>query len=205
MSAASQLQLKTNSLMASSNKKVSSDAIEAEWREIQAAQENPALFRPLYNRYYEPIFRFIYRRTSDEMLSGDLCAQVFLKAMQKIEGYNFQGVPFSAWLYRIASNEIAQYFRNQQKLRTVSIEDSNANEMMDEVEIDFHAEHREILTEVLNELTERDMELIELRFFEKRSFKEISEILDMTESNAKVKTYRLLHKMKVLMTERMET
>ena len=203
MSAASQLQLKTNSLMTSSKKKVSSDAIQAEWQEIQAAQNNPTLFRPLYDRYYEPIFRFIYRRTSDEMLSGDLCAQVFLKAIQKLGGYRFQGVPFSAWLYRIASNEIAQFFRNQQKERTVSIEDSNIGEMMDEVEVDFHDEHRAILIDTLNHMSDKEVELIELRFFEKRSFKEIAQILEITESNAKVKTYRLLDKMKKLMKKRM--
>lgn len=205
MSAASQLQLKTNSLMTSSKKKVSSDAIQAEWQEIQAAQRNPALFRPLYNRYYEPIFRFIYRRTSDEMLSGDLCAQVFLKAIQKLKGYRFQGVPFSAWLYRIASNEIAQYFRNQQKERTISIEDANIGEMMDEVEIDLHEEHRAVLLETLNDMSDEDVELIELRFFEKRSFKEIAQILNITESNAKVKTYRLLDKMRKKMTDKMKS
>jgi RNA polymerase sigma-70 factor (ECF subfamily) len=204
MSATSQLQLKTNSLMTSSTKKVSSDAIQAEWQEIQAAQGNPALFSPLYDRYYEPIFRFIYRRTSNEMVSGDICAQVFLKAIQKLGGYRFQGVPFSAWLYRIASNEIAQFFRNQQKQRTVSIEDSNIGEMMDEVEIDFHEEHRAILLDTLNQMSEKEVELIELRFFEKRSFKEIAQILDITESNAKVKTYRLLDKMKKLMKNKIK-
>ena len=204
MSAATQIQLKTNTVMTTSNKKISSDAIQAEWQEIQVAQRNPAMFRPLYSRYYEPIFRFIYRRTGDEMLAGDLCAQVFLKAMQKIGGYQFKGVPFSAWLYRIASNEISQHFRNQQKQRTVSIEDSNLGEMMDEAEIDLHEEHRQVLIDTLNDMSEKDVQLIEMRFFEKRSFKEIADILGITESNAKVRTYRLLAKMKKKMEKQIK-
>jgi len=82
------------------NKTVSNEAMQSEWLEIQEAQVSPAKFRPLYDRYYEAIFRFVYRRTADESLSADICAQVFLKALQRIQKYQFKGVPFSAWLYR---------------------------------------------------------------------------------------------------------
>ena len=61
--------------------------MEAEWQQVQAAQRNPAQFRPLYNRYYEPIFRFVFRRCADESLTADLCSQVFLKAMQQLKKY----------------------------------------------------------------------------------------------------------------------
>lgn len=188
--------------MTVSKNMVSSDAMQAEWLEIQAAQRSPAKFQPLYIRYHEQIYRFIYRRTNEEMLADDLCAQVFLKAMKKLKSYKFKGVPFSAWLYRIASNEIAQHFRNVQKNRVVSIQDSNIGEMEEEVEIEGLLQHREVLIEVLDDLKDADVQLIEMRFFENRPFKEISQILNITESNAKVKTYRLLNKMKKLMLKR---
>ena len=88
---ASRFSIKKKAFMTAKNT-VSEDAIQAEWEEVQLAQQNPAMFRPLYSRYYEPIFRFIFRRTSDEMLTGDLCAQVFLKAMQKIKKYQLHTV-----------------------------------------------------------------------------------------------------------------
>ncbi len=177
-------------------KTVSEEAVLEEWAEIQAAQVNPAKFRPLYDRYFESIFRFIHRRTADEELAGDLCSQVFLKAMQKIDTYYFRGVPFSSWLFKIAANEVSQYYRQSQKVRVVSTEETDLSDMIDEMEEPDNEIYRLNLTKVLDTLEEKDMQLIEMRFFEQRPFKEIADILGMTESNAKVKTYRILERLK---------
>ncbi|MEM7102604.1 MAG: sigma-70 family RNA polymerase sigma factor [Bacteroidota bacterium] len=192
-----ELEIKVKSeLRMGGNQTVSSQAILAEWDEIQAAQREPALFRPLYDRYYDRIFRYIFKRTVDENLAADLCSQVFLKAMQKLSGYKFKGVPFSAWLYRIAGNEVTQHFRNTGKQRVVSIQESDVKEMIDEVPEDDITPSVNAMLSALHELPEKDMNLIELRFFEHRPFKEIAQILNITESNAKVKTYRILERMK---------
>lgn len=191
---------KNTARMQSSNKTVSQEAMQAEWLEVQAAQQNPAYFRPLYDRYFEQIFRFVFKRTADENIANDVCSQVFLKAMQKIDTYTYKGVPFSAWLYRIASNEVAQHFRNTQKNRVVTVEDHTFSDLIDEVseEGDFEKTRQSMLM-ALQQLKETDMVMIEMRFFEERPFKEIANILNITESNAKVKTYRILEKMKKLM------
>jgi RNA polymerase sigma-70 factor (ECF subfamily) len=178
------------------HKAVSNDAMQAEWLLIQEAQQNAARFRPLYEKYYEPIFRFIYQRIGEQTGSADICSQVFLKALQKLGKYQFQGVPFSAWLYRIASNEVTQYFRDHKKNRTVSIEDIQLNDIMDEVQEQANEQWSKNLLVCLDQLKEEELQLIEMRFFEKRAFKEIADILDITESNAKVKTYRILEKLK---------
>lgn len=185
--------------MNSYRRTVTAEAMQSEWVEIQAAQADPAMFRPLYNRYFNSIFQFIYKRTLNEELCADICSQVFLKAMQRLNGYTFKGVPFSAWLFRIASNEVAQHYRGTQKNRVVSIEDHNLNKVMDELETDDLAPFREVLISSLEELKEGDLEIIELRFFEKRPFKEVADILDITESNAKVRTYRVLERLKKIM------
>lgn len=179
-----------------SNRTISSEAIQSEWQEIQAAKSNPAMFRPLYNRYFEPIFRFILSRCGDESLAGDICSQVFLKAMQKLKGYEFKGVPFSAWLYRIASNEVAQHYRNSKKMRVVSAEETQLEDIVEEMDFDNFGKYRDVMLEVLEELKPIDLQLIEMRFFEKRPFKEIANILELSESNAKVKTYRILERLK---------
>lgn len=179
-----------------SKKTVSADQMQAEWLEIQAAQQNPARFRPLYERYYDPIFRFIFRRTADEILCADLCSQVFLKAMQKLDSYTFKGVPFSAWLYRIASNEVAQYFRQNQKQRVVSIDDSHVKELAHELDVESDTRLLENMIRSLDNLKPNDLEIIEMRFFEDKPFKEIAQILQITEANAKMKTYRILERMK---------
>lgn len=182
--------------MSEPQKTVSVAAMEAEWEEIQAAQQNPARFRPLYERYYEPIFRFVFRRTADSDLTADLCSQVFLKALQRLGAYQYRGVPFSAWLFRIASNEVAQHFRQNSQKRTVSIEENTLSEVAEEMELEGDIWHMEELVEALDTLKPADLTLIELRFFEQRPFKEIAEILDITESNAKVKTYRILERLR---------
>lgn len=181
-------------------KTVSAERMQEEWLEIQAAQRDPALFRPLYTRYYEPVFRFVFRRTADEELTADICSQVFLKAIQRLSEYSFRGVPFSAWLFRIASNEVAQFYRHQQKNRVVSAEESQIGDMAEEIESEDNEALRAQLLVALDELKPGDMELIEMRFFEQRSFKEIADITGMTESNAKVKTYRILERLKKRLT-----
>jgi len=190
--------LAKNEWMDRSAKTVSESALHQEWEEIRAAQGNPALFRPLYERYYESVFRLIHRRTSDMELSGDLCSQVFLKALQKINTYTFQGVPFSAWLSRIAINEVNQHFRQQQNNRVVSVNDLHLHDLIDDIGTD--PEEMELLRRkmlgALENLKGDDMQLIEMRFFEQRSFKEIADILGMTENNAKVKVHRILERLK---------
>lgn len=181
-------------------KTVSAERMQEEWLEIQAAQRDPALFRPLYTRYYEPVFRFVFRRTADEELTADICSQVFLKAIQRLSEYSFRGVPFSAWLFRIASNEVAQFYRHQQKNRVVSAEESQIGDVAEEIEGEDNEALRAQLLVALDELKPGDMELIEMRFFEQRSFKEIADITGMTESNAKVKTYRILERLKKRLT-----
>lgn len=188
--------------MSSTDKTVSEEAIQQEWQEIQSAQQDPAMFRPLYNRYYEPIFRFIFQRTADEALTADLCSQVFLKAMQRLADYEFRGLPFSAWLYRIAMNEAAQYFRRRKKNRVVSIEETDIHDMIEVMEEGGISEQEKwLLVDALDSLKEKDLQLIEMRFFEHRPFKEIAQITGMTEGNAKVKTYRILDRLKEKMQE----
>ncbi len=193
------------SSLSPSTQSVTKEAMQLEWQEIQNAQQNPAMFRLLYDRYYESIFRYIHRRTADESLAADICSEVFFKAMQKLGKYEFKGVPFSAWLYRIASNEITQHFRNTQKNRTVSVETTALPEIMEEMgdlEVLEQDHFREALIPCLNELKPRDLEIIELRFFEQRPFKEIANLLEITESSCKMRTYRVLERLKKIILKK---
>jgi RNA polymerase sigma-70 factor (ECF subfamily) len=81
-------------------------------------------------------------------------------------------------------------------LRVVNVEDANISDFVEDIDFDAFGAYREAMIEVLNDLKPNDLELIEMRFFEKRPFKEIAEITGLTESNAKVKTYRILERLK---------
>ena len=108
------------------------------------------------------------------------------------------GIPFSSWLFRIAKSELYQSFRDKKARRTVSIDSMQIGKVMEEFQIDESEHKREVLLKVLPLLKESQLQLIEMRFFEKRSFREMGEILDLTENNAKVKTFRALIKLKEL-------
>jgi RNA polymerase sigma-70 factor, ECF subfamily len=166
--------------------------------QVEAAKKNPARFEPLYNRYYEQIFRFIFQRIDDRETAFDLTSQVFLKALTNLHKYEFRGVPFASWLYRIAQNEVFEAHRANQANRTINIETKQAYLMLDEMEGGHDEELFDLLKKVLPLLPEDDFQMIEMRYFEKRSFREIGEILGITENNAKVKGHRTLEKLKKL-------
>ena len=170
--------------------------MEAEWREIQAAQQDASSFRPLYDRYFNAIFHFIYNRTLDEQCSADLTAQVFLKALQQLDKFKYRGLPFSAWLYRIATNEVGMHYRKSSKIRVISMEDAHLVNMVDSMEIDHYESFRPHLLSALQMLREEDIQIMELRFFEQRSFREIADIQGITEANARVKTHRILERLR---------
>lgn len=173
--------------------------IKQEFALILQAQKNPKYFEPLYNRYFKAIYLFIYKRTSDYDIAGDITSLVFLKALTNINRYVYKGVPFSAWLYRIASNEVNLYYRNTKKEKVVSIDESGLLNILSEIKIENDDEKQQKLFKALNSLKDNLNQIVQLRFFEEKSFKEIGDILGITENNAKVKLYRAIDKIRNLM------
>ncbi|MCW3085612.1 MAG: rpoE [Bacteroidetes bacterium] len=163
---------------------------------VEAAKKDPARFAALYDKYYEQIFRFIYQRVDDKEQAFDATQQTFLKAMNSLHKYEYRGVPFASWLYRIASSEVNNLFRAQKAQRTVNVESVNVYNIIEEIQESKIDQYHDKIVDIISGLPENELQLIEMRFFEKRSFKEIGEILEMTENNAKVKTYRILEKLK---------
>lgn len=172
------------------------EQIAEEQRIIERSKKDPRAFAHIYDHYYEDIFQFIYRRTDDEDLTADICSQSFFKALQNIKKYEFRGLPFSAWLYRIASNEVNKYFNKKKKDRIFSVEEERILELFENDENEFSQEHIQLLVKTLKELPTETMEVLELRFFEEKSFKEIAFILNIGESGAKMRLYRAVEKLK---------
>lgn len=171
-----------------------------EYKEVLAAKKDSARFDKLYDRYFDAIFNFIYRRTDNEALTADLTSATFLKALQHIGRYKFKGVPFSAWLYRIASNEVNKHFRDHKKRAVFSLEEHIIVRLVGQEEPDPENEEKiAALVAQLQELPTADLAILELRFYEDKNFKEIAYILDISESAAKMRTYRALNKLKVLL------
>jgi len=174
----------------------STNRLEEELEWISRAKKDPSHFGPVYKEYHEQIFRYIYQRLGDEETAFDITSQVFMKALNSLHKYEYRGVPFSSWLYRIAKSEVYQAFRDKKAERTVNLETIHLFDIAEEIEEDSNEKNKAAILKCLNSLKEGDVELIEMRFFEKRSYKEMGEILDIKENNAKVKTFRALDKLK---------
>lgn len=163
---------------------------------IILAKKDSNYFAPIYKKYHEKIFRFVYQRMDNQEDAADITSQVFLKALINLNKYEFRGYPFSSWLYKIALNEVNQHYRKTKNKRMVNVEEANIKDIIEEVGDLFNEGKREKLLKSLSCLDEDKLTLIEMRFFEKRAFKEIGEVLGITENNAKVRTYRVLKEMK---------
>lgn len=173
----------------------SHEQMDQEKLQIQEARKNPERFDVLYKKYYVPIFMFVLKRVESEDTASDIVSQVFLKALSGLPRYRDMGFPFSSWLYRIARNEMYDLYNNKKIQMVVSTETRGIGEMISEMG-DTRKDDYEGLYAALENLDNAEMELVEMRFFELRPFKEIGEILDITENNAKVRTYRVLDKLK---------
>lgn len=164
---------------------------------VEAAKRDAAAFKPLYEQHYKTIFLFVLRRIGDKERTADITSQVFLKVLQALPKYTYTGVPFVAWLYRIAINEVNLFFRQQKHDRLVSLDTDQLTHLHEELLNDLSLEHlHDRLPALLQKLNEQELHLIELRFFEQLSFKEIAKIFELTEVHAKVKVYRILVKLK---------
>lgn len=170
--------------------------IQHEYAILLRSKKDPKAFGELYEKYFDRIFNYVFRQTDDEDLTADLCSQTFLSALKNLERYEFRGVPFSAWLYKIASNEINKHYRKEKRDKVFSIEELRIRELIDQANTDWDEEIIQRLLNYLKELPTEMLEVLELRFFEDKDFKEIAFILDITESGAKMRTYRALDRLR---------
>lgn len=164
---------------------------------VEAAKTDPQTFGLLFDRYYRPIFGYILKRTADLALAEDLTSTTFFKALEHLPRFTWRNVPFSAWLYRIATNEINGHFRKQKyqptSLDTLLIEQgfelANQTDLEQEViaaenELERHQLWQIVQTKLLT-LPIKYQEVLALRYFEDKKITEISLILNKREGTVK--------------------
>lgn len=170
-------------------------AEESEW--ILAAKKDLSAFEPLYTRYYKPIYEYIYRRCDDKDACLDITAITFEKAMLNIGKFKLQGFPFGSWLFRIAASEIGNYYRKENKERKIYVKTEGIRDIAQEFESKLADEENiQTLLRAMEKMKPDDLELIVMRYFEKRSFTDIAGFIDTNESNARVRLHRILGRLK---------
>ncbi len=152
-------------------------------------------------KYHHEIFVFILKKTRNEVLRADITSVVFIKALENLHKFHYKGVPFVAWLYRIASNETNMFFRKANTQRMVSLDSKEVIAFQDDCDLDGGLSYEykiSLFVKGMNRLSEEEVEYLELKYFEKLSHQEISYIKDISLANAKVKIHRIVKKLKTI-------
>ncbi len=151
-------------------------------------------FGELYERYVEKIYNYVYYRTGNHHDAEDLSERVFTRAMHHIENYTERGVPFQAWLYRIAHNLVANWHRDRARRKIISLDEFIAASLKADAP-DAQAEENEekarLLTAV-RRLPQERQQLLILKFVEHLSNAEIGAIMNRTEGAVKSLYHRTL-------------
>lgn len=151
-------------------------------------------FGVLYDTYAERIYNYIYYRTGNTLDAEDLTARVFFRAMRHITNYTDRGVPFSAWLYRIAHNLVANWHRDGSRRQEVALDDgyrSSKGDEHPESALMKNEEENALLHLIRNQPEDRQQLLI-LKFVQHMSNAEIGEVMDRTEGAIKSLYHRTL-------------
>ncbi len=161
---------------------------------VAAARDDPAAFGRLYDRYVQPVYRYIFSRVGSTHEAEDITSQTFMAAYEALGRYRERG-QFSAWLFRIAQSKMNDHFRRGR--REVGLEAAGRIlEREDALGALIRAEELTRIRSLIDHLTEAEQELIRLRYVAGLSFAEIAELSGRREDAVKKSVYRLLARLK---------
>ena len=177
---------------------------------INEAKTSNESFVKLYDYYYPKILGYSFRRTLDLNLSKDITSETFLKAFTGIGKYQWKGIPFSSWLFRIASNEMNMLDRKKKYKpdSLTALKERGVFDIVDKASLDEEKNELEKQLQQSNDfinvqqklllLPVKYQEVIALKYFEEKSIKEIVEILEIKEGTIKSLLSRGIEKLKNL-------
>jgi len=157
---------------------------------IEAAQRDPARFADLYDIYFGRIYAYVAHRSDTRGDTEDLVSEVFQKALANLRRFEWRGAPFSAWLYRIAANEIADRAERLGRERAVD-PPPDTEEADQEAALD-----RAKVLALMRDLPEDQRRVLELRFVEEKSTREVADALERSEGAIKQLQFRGLENLR---------
>lgn len=180
-------------------------AVEEERALVERAKADPAAFEELYTRYYGRIFAFVYRRVQTRELAEDITSDVFMKALGGLPRFTWQGVNFSAWLYRIANNRITDQFRRGGRAGRISVAVEDVKTLVDERPLPedriLATLRRAEVEEAIGKLSEQDQLVVTLTFYEELSSAEIAAVMGISVNLVYVRLHRALKRMRKVLGE----
>ena len=172
-------------------------------RLVEEAQAfSQAAWAHLFDRYYPKMYDYCYLRTGDRAAAEDLASEVFLEALRGIRRYRYRGVPFSAWLYRIARNLTADFLRRRASRPTVPLAEDGANPGLVSPDGADAAARSYDVQAAIRQLTDDQQQVIMLRFFHDLSHEETAAVLGRRPGAVRVLQSRALSALRRVMTAR---
>jgi RNA polymerase sigma-70 factor (ECF subfamily) len=171
-----------------------------ERRLIKAAQGDPARFADVYETYFALVYAYVARRVRNRDEAEDLTAEVFRKALASLSRFKWRGAPFVAWLFRIASNMIAD--RSKRVAKEVSLDESGGSAPVSKgadtsQQKDLEdSERRALLFQLVDELAEDQRRVLVMRFAEEKSIREIAGAIGRSEGAVKQLQFRALENLR---------
>jgi RNA polymerase sigma-70 factor (ECF subfamily) len=179
-----------------------------ESRLVEQAKQDREAFGKLYELHIDRIYNYVYYRVGNSHDAEDLTARVFFRAIQHIHNYQDQGVPFSAWLYRIARNMLANWYRDNSKRQMISLDSIGQQHFVDspEFETELQEDRVALLAAILRLPADRQ-ELLILKYVEHLPNAEIGLIMERSEGAIKSLYHRTMLSLRddLLETARRET
>jgi RNA polymerase sigma-70 factor (ECF subfamily) len=185
-------------------KAVAQPADEHSWVE-RARAGDPEAAGWLYERYVERIHRYVYLKVGDSTEAEDITEQVFLKMLEAIDSFRWQGSSFASWLFRIAHNQVIDQARKRSRHPQVSLEPAGTlipSEADDPYRLAEQSDFRRHLESCMTELTDLQAQVIQLKFWGGLSNAEVALIMDRTEGAIKALQFSALQNLKKLMSAR---
>lgn len=171
---------------------------------VERARTNPEAFGQLYEMYVERVYSYIYHRVGNVQDAEDLTARTFYRALEKLDTYEDRGLPFSAWLFRIAHNLVANWHRDHSRRQVFSLDKlwwRSSDEARPEQTVEANAERTE-LWDAINRLPEERRNLLLYKLNTTLSNLEIGELMNKSESAIKSLYFRTLAALRKDLEER---
>ena len=177
------------------SRKASAPALGDEHLLVEAAQSDPARFDALYELHFDRVYAFIAGRVHDRATAEDLTSDVFYKALANLKSYEWRGVPFVAWLLRIAANAVIDRSQRASREHPISGDPPDPGFKPDMTAV----EHRARLFQLLKRLPETQRRVVQERFVDQRSIREIAARLGKSEGAIKQLQLRALERLRAQM------
>jgi RNA polymerase sigma-70 factor (ECF subfamily) len=158
----------------------------SERRLIKAAQQDPSRFAALYEIHFARVYAYVSRRLANREAAEDITSEVFHHALANLPRFEWRGAPFGAWLLRIAANAIADRWRRGSREQTDALANDPASAEPSPEEIEIRAQ----LFRLVQELPVEQRKVVQMRFAEEKSIREIAQTLGRTEGAVKQLQFR---------------